>query len=248
MLDALEFDGEQYFFQVGHDNLYIGTARDIHYERIYQGNDPQIIEELKQIVKILIKKFSTTLSSDELLRIFETTENCHYLLKNPDQIGYQSTFKLLIVSLLIIIGSILIFKTYIGDCWIEANSLWEWCRKIMCFLLSSCSSFLFVLGSYQLISNIKSILHKKWRIRDSSVFAIPVRIVKLYPENNIPSKVLLEQSNKKRYWVTPNPDYPNWTLCKDDVGVVYLRPKCEYDETLKVIRKGYLMLDFIHSG
>ena len=62
LLNALEFDGEQYFFQVGHDNLYIGTARDIHYERIYHGNDTQIIEELKKIVKLLIKKFSTNLS------------------------------------------------------------------------------------------------------------------------------------------------------------------------------------------
>ena len=159
LLSALDFDGEQYFLQVGNDNVYIGTARDIHYERIYQGNDPEIIEELTKILKLLIKELSKNINSTELLRRFEVTDDCSYLLTNPRKIGYQDTFKILGMFLVITLASVLVFKNYIGYWWIETNSLWDWLYKIIGFLCCLFSIFFFLFGVSKIISNVKNILN-----------------------------------------------------------------------------------------
>ena len=216
--NALKFDGEHQFIQVGNENISIGIANDITIKRIYNGSEPEIIEQAIKKILQEIKPVSNTPIA--LLRKFEQTKDCNRLLENCEKIGFQFTPYLLIRDIIIFIVSIVGLCYYIRLLILHNNGF---LNKTIEFFVLAFFLFLTIIKFLDSIHKLKKILNKQWLIEEESVLAIPVFITQQYRENDKLETVILETTNNERYYAIPHPNFKGSTLCNGDVGVVYLR-------------------------
>lgn len=216
--NAFKFDGEHQFIQVGNENISIGIANDITIRRIYNGSEPEIIEQAIKKISQEIKPVSNTPIA--LLRKFEQTEDCNRLLENCEKIGFQFTPNLLIRDIIVFLVSIFGLCYSIKLLITPKNGF---LNKTLEFFLFVSSLFFIIFSCLDSINKLKKILNKQWLIEEEPVLAIPVFITKQYRENDKLETVILETTNNERYYAIPHPNFDGSTLCDGDVGVVYLR-------------------------
>lgn len=213
----------------------IKTRRVIAYKLTENQTDKA--QEREKIEKILVNALKGILSFNvppptplERLQLFVETEQCQYLLSNPNKVGYRSISEPIllsgffaIVSLFVLINSLHAFTQYP-----QSPGAWSFYINV---LWSIIWLGILVISTRNLVPLLRKLYQGIDLIPQDEIVIMPVFIysepspinVKFDKEIEEADKIILVDSQQERHEVVQRRLYRRPVLIAEDVGVVFLR-------------------------